>query len=139
MSLRGPRRPTGMTASTNTRIKKIGRVIVPVSDQDRALEFYCETLGCEKTFDEPYGDGHRWVEVTPPGGETGIGLAPPMGGSTGVMTGVSFDVDDAKAFHEELRAAGVDVDEYMPAGQGAPSMFFFRDRDGNTLHAVGAA
>ena len=139
MSFGAGSRPTDMTASTNTRIEKIGRVIVPVSDQERAIQFYCETLGCQKTFDAPYGDGHRWVEVTPPGGGTAIGLAPPMEGSGGVMTGISFDVDDAKAAHEELSAAGVDVDEYMPAGQGAPSMFFFRDPDGNTLHIVGAA
>lgn len=125
-----------MSTTTNARVQRIGRVIVPVSDQDAAIGFYCDTLGFEKTADVPFGDGHRWVEVAPPGAETGIGLTPPMGGPTGVMTGISLDVDDAKAAHDELRAAGVDVDDHMPAADGAPSMFFFRDPDGNTLHIV---
>ena len=135
------RRHTTMTTNTSIRLNQIGRIIVPVGDQDRAIDFYCNTLGLEKTADVPFGEGstERWVEVRLPGAETAIALAPPMGGPTGgVMTGISFDVDDAKAAHEELRAGGVDVDEYMPAAHGAPAMFFFRDVEGNTLHIVGA-
>ena len=44
-----------------------GTVIVPVSDQDRAIEFYVETLGFEKRADIPFGGGERWVEVAPAG------------------------------------------------------------------------
>ena len=121
---------------TKSRIKHIGRVIVTVTDQDSAIEFYGRTLGFEKTADVPYGDGQRWVEVTLPGAETSIALCPPMGGPAGGMTGIALDTDDAAAVHAELKAAGVDVDDLMPAGQGAPSMFFFRDPDGNTLLVV---
>src|SRR2546427_108466 len=46
---------------TTTRIKQVGTVIVPVSNQDRALEFYVGTLGFEKRTDMPYGDGDRWL------------------------------------------------------------------------------
>ena len=136
MSSRPARRHTDMSATVSTRIHRIGRVIVTVADQDRAIGFYCDTLGFEKTADVPYGDGHRWVEVTLPGTETSIGLTPPMGGPVGVMTGISLDVDDAAQAHADLKGAGVGVDDLMPAADGAPAMFFFRDPDGNTLHVV---
>jgi catechol 2,3-dioxygenase-like lactoylglutathione lyase family enzyme len=50
-----------------TRITQVGTVIVPVSDQDRALEFYLGTLGFEKRLDAPLGQGGRWVEVVAAG------------------------------------------------------------------------
>ena len=50
------------------RISQLGRVIVPVSDQDEAIAFYTEKLGFTVSADVPYGEGDRWVEVTPPGG-----------------------------------------------------------------------
>src|SRR3954466_3239231 len=50
-----------------TRISQVGTVMVPVTDQDRALEFYVGTLGFEKRTDTPYGEGARWGEVAPPG------------------------------------------------------------------------
>ena len=51
-----------MTEAT-TSITEVGTVIVPVSDQDRALEFYLDKLGFEKRTDTPYGKGERWVDV----------------------------------------------------------------------------
>ena len=56
-------------------ITRIGTVIVPVSDQDRALEFYVGTLGFEKRIDGAYGDGARWIEVAPPGSQRSRRLA----------------------------------------------------------------
>ena len=38
-------------------ITEVGTVIVPVSDQDLALEFYVDRLGFEKRIDGTYGDG----------------------------------------------------------------------------------
>ncbi len=52
-------------AKNRTHITQVGRVAVPVSDQDRALEFYLDKLGFEKRIDTPYGEGERWVEVAP--------------------------------------------------------------------------
>ena len=40
-------------------VTHVGTVIVPVADQDRALEFYVGTLGCEVRIDGPFGDGGR--------------------------------------------------------------------------------
>lgn len=61
----------------STRISKVANVIIPVADQDRALQFYTETLGLENRVDVPMGDGNRWIEVAPPGAETPIAICPP--------------------------------------------------------------
>ena len=53
-------------STTTTRINKLGVVCIPVSDQERAIEFYVDTLGFEKRADIPFGNGYRWVEVAPP-------------------------------------------------------------------------
>jgi catechol 2,3-dioxygenase-like lactoylglutathione lyase family enzyme len=123
---------------TTTRITEVGRVMVPVADQDRALEFYLDTLGFEKRMDVPYGEGNRWVEVAPPGAATAIALVPPREGeSAGVETRISLATDDADAVHADLRSRGVDTDpEVMRMGDPVPPMFFFRDQDGNSLLIV---
>ena len=66
---------------TRTQIIQVGTVMVPVSNQDRALEFFLDKLGFEKRTDTPYGDGERWVEVAPPGAATTIALVPPREGA----------------------------------------------------------
>ena len=123
---------------TRTHITQVGTVIVPVSDQDRALEFYLDTLGFEKRVDTPYGEGDRWVEVAPPGAATAIALVPPREGeSTGIETRVGFTTDDIEADHANLRARGVEADEaVMRMGDPVPPMFFFRDPDGNRFLIV---
>ncbi len=51
------------------KLMHVGRVLVAVSDQDAAIALYTETLGFSLTADVPFGEGERWVEVTPPGVE----------------------------------------------------------------------
>jgi catechol 2,3-dioxygenase-like lactoylglutathione lyase family enzyme len=125
---------------TKTVITQVGTVIVPVSDQDRALEFYTEKLGFEKRGDIPYGDGERWLDVAPPGAATTIAIVPPREGQpAGIETRTAFTTDDVDAAHEHLRSQGVDVDEeVMRMGDPVPPMFFFRDPDGNSFLLVGA-
>lgn len=44
---------------------------LPVSDQDRAQDFYTRLLGCKVAVDKPYkDDGWRWVELKFPDAET---------------------------------------------------------------------
>jgi catechol 2,3-dioxygenase-like lactoylglutathione lyase family enzyme len=122
---------------TTTGLDSIARVIVPVHDQDRAIDFYVGKLGFEQISDVPFGDGHRWVEVSPPGGGPVIAPSPPMGGAIGVPTGISFRTSDIDALHRDLSERGVDVDpEVMRMGDPTPPMFFFRDQDGNVLHVA---
>src|SRR5262249_59025752 len=98
--------------STQTRIGKVATVVVPVSDQDRAIEFYVDTLGFEKRADVPFGEGYRWVEVGPAGADTTIAIVPPPPGKpTGnVETGIGLQTSDIDALHAELKELGVDVD-----------------------------
>jgi len=118
---------------TRTHITQVGTVIVPVSDQDRAIDFYVEALGFEKRADVPFGNGDRWVEVAPAGAATSIALIPPREGEpVGIDTHVGFTTEDVDADHANLLARGVEVDaEVMRMGGPVPPMFFFRDPDGN--------
>jgi catechol 2,3-dioxygenase-like lactoylglutathione lyase family enzyme len=123
---------------TKTHVTQVGTVMIPVSDQDRAIEFYVEKLGLEKRTDTPFGNGERWVEVAPAAAETTISLVLPREGDpTGIQTRVALSSKDIDADHADLLTRGVDVDaEVMRMGDPVPPMFFFRDQDGNTLFMV---
>ena len=126
--------------NTKTRVNKLNTVVIPVANQERALEFYTQKLGFEKRTDLPFGNGYRWVEVAPGEAETTIALAPPPEGvPTGNrQTGIGLQTDDIDAFHGELKAAGVDVDaEVSRQGDPVPPLFWLRDPEGNTLMVVG--
>jgi catechol 2,3-dioxygenase-like lactoylglutathione lyase family enzyme len=125
-------------SATTSRIGSISLVVVPSADQDKSIEFYEQRLGFEKRTDIPFGDQYRWVEVYPPSGNTGIALAPPRPGDpVGVQTGISLTTDDIDATHAHLKSGGVDVDdEVSRMGDPVPPLFWFRDRDGNTLMVV---
>jgi len=123
-----------------SRITQVGRVMVPVADQDDAIAFYTQTLGFSLAADVPFGDSDRWVEVAPPGGGAALALVPPRGEyQPGRMTGIALQSADPRADHAELKAKGVDVDEELMGGDGTvPLLFFFRDGDGNQLMIVEA-
>jgi len=127
-----------MSTTTALSITQVGRVVVPVSDQDRALDFYTGIFGLEKRMDVAFGDGNRWVEVAPKGQQTSIALSqPPEGMPIGVNTGISLTTTDADGDHATLKAQGVDVDDtVMRMGDPVPPLFTFRDPDGNTLLIV---
>jgi catechol 2,3-dioxygenase-like lactoylglutathione lyase family enzyme len=126
-------------STVTTPIAKIGVVCIPVSDQDRALQFYVDTLGFEKRADVPFGDGYRWIEVAPPGADTTIAIAPPPPGKPAgdMETGIGLQTHDIDALHAELRAAGVDVDaEVSRMGDPVPPIFWLRDPENNTLMVI---
>jgi catechol 2,3-dioxygenase-like lactoylglutathione lyase family enzyme len=128
-----------MSEQTTTRLTGILNVAVPVSDHDRALQFYCGTLGFETRLDATFGPGLRWVEVAPPGAETTVALAPRNDGqSGGVDTGIRLATADAEATHAYLGSQGVDIDDILRM-PGVPLMFSLRDADGNSLYVVEAA
>lgn len=68
---------------------KIGRVMIPVSDQDEAIDFYTKILAFSLVADVPFGAGERWVEVAPPGDGANLALVLPQGAfQPGQMTGL---------------------------------------------------
>jgi predicted enzyme related to lactoylglutathione lyase len=129
-----------MSTSTKLHLGVIGRIAVPSADQDRALEFYRDTLGFDVRTDVTFADGKmRWIEVQPASGaETAIAIVPPMeGGATAVETGIIINSSDIEADHAALKEAGVDVDdEISRMGAPVPPMFTLRDPNGNKLAVV---
>src|SRR4051812_13286963 len=131
-----------VVSTTSTRITQIGTVVIPVTDQDRAIAFYVDTLGFEKRSDVPFGEGYRWVEVAPPGAVTTMAIVPPPPGKPAgnAETGIALNTKDVDGEHAELKSRGVDVDaEVSRMGDPVPPMFWFRDPDGNTLMVVEGA
>src|SRR4051812_2946070 len=131
---------TSPTSTTTAQISKVGTICVPVSDVDRAIAFYCETLGLEKRVDVPFGGDYRWVEVAPAGADTTIAIAPPPPGKTagGMETGICLHTDDVDTVHGDLKAKGVDIDdEVSRMGDPVPPMAWLRDPDKNVLMIVG--
>jgi lactoylglutathione lyase len=122
--------------TAGTKVTEIAAILVPVADQDRAIEFYVEKLGFAKKMDVTFGP-NRWVEVGPAGSTTTLALT--NGGDSqapGIDTGVRLSTDDAAADHAFLQAAGVEVEDLLNWGGGVPPMFVFRDPDGNRLVIV---
>lgn len=137
-------------------ISHVATVFVPVTDQDRALEFYVEKLGFEKRVDFQYGDGYRWIEVAPPGSTVAIALVSPAEGSSARVdhTYCALATSNIESDHAALQARGVDVDVEIArkgkrrAGLNSvlativdpvPPQFFFRDPDGNRILVVDAS
>jgi catechol 2,3-dioxygenase-like lactoylglutathione lyase family enzyme len=114
-----------------TMTTRIFSVSIPVADQDRALAFYTEVLGCELRTDVEVWPGARLVEVVPPGSSVGLVLLPP---DSEIPMAVRLGTTDAAAAHARLREAGATLhnDEAIVIGD-SPPMFFFADPDGNGL------
>jgi catechol 2,3-dioxygenase-like lactoylglutathione lyase family enzyme len=119
---------------TTTTITTIRTVAVPVRDQDRSVAFFTDQLGFAKQFDAELTEGFRWIEVAPPGSDVSVAI---VAGSDelpiGVDTGIRFVTTDAEAEHASMTEHGVDVGELLH-WPGVPTMFSFRDVDGNTYY-----
>ena len=95
---------------------KLEVVVIPVSDVDRAKEFY-GGLGWRVDADRAAGDNFRIVQLTPPGSEcsiqfgTGITSAAP-----GSVQDLYLIVSDIEAARAELVARGVEVSEVFHEG-----------------------
>lgn len=110
---------------------KLLSVTVPVPDQDRALAFYRDVLGCEVRYDGEPWPGARMIEVVPPGSSVGIVLLPP---DSEIPVAVRLGTTSAEEAYERLTDAGVTLHNDAPIsiGGGSP-MFFFDDPFGNGL------
>jgi catechol 2,3-dioxygenase-like lactoylglutathione lyase family enzyme len=120
-------------------IRDVAVVSVPVSDQDRARDFYVNKLGFELKRDDSSVPGMRWVQVGANGAPTTLTLVtwfdsmPP-----GSLRGLVFTTDDLDADYARLTARGVEF-ESPPQRQPWGTEAVFRDPDGNqfVLQATG--
>ena len=120
-------------------------VLLPVSDVDRAKEFYSDKVGFAVHVDHKAGDNFRVVQMDPPGSACsigfGVGLTDAEPGST---RGLHLVVRDIEAVHAELVGRGVEVSDVRhmtpqgwqpgvdPEHSDYNSFADFSDPDGNT-------
>ena len=130
---------------------KLEVVVIPVSDVDRAKEFYL-AMGCRLDADFVAEDGLRIVQVTPPGSACsinfGTNVTTAVPGSADALMLIVYDVEAARA---ELIGRGIEVSEVFhdaggvfhhagqqarvpgpdPEGRSYSSFASFQDPDGN--------
>jgi catechol 2,3-dioxygenase-like lactoylglutathione lyase family enzyme len=109
---------------------KLELVAIPVTDVDRARDFYVEKAGFNLDHDHTVSDEIRFVQLTPPGSACSIalgkGVTDAVPGSVRGMQLVVTDADEARA---ELVGRGVDASEIQEFPWGR--FVFFSDPDGN--------
>ena len=140
-------------ASAATSDSKLEVVVIPVSDDDRAKEFYV-SLGWRLDADFRFDNGFRVVQFTPPGSAASIQFGSKLTTAVpGSAQSLYLVVSDIVAARGQLVARGVRVSEvfhpgepgaqFEPEGSGArlsgpspdrtsySSYATFRDPDGN--------
>ncbi|MGH7572606.1 MAG: VOC family protein [Gemmatimonadota bacterium] len=113
-------------------IKRIKFASIPVTDQDRALEFYTKGLGFRVITDSPFDERQRWIELGIPKAETRLVLFTGEGQEKmiGGFMNVVFMASDVEATARELEARGVTfVQGPTKANWGTSAIF--KDPDGN--------
>jgi catechol 2,3-dioxygenase-like lactoylglutathione lyase family enzyme len=102
---------------------KLEVVVIPVSNADRAKEFYSR-LGWRLDADRIAGDNFRLVQFTPPGSgssiQFGVNLTPAAPGSAQAML---LAVSDIEAARKEVIAHGVDASEVFHCETGTACRF----------------
>lgn len=108
---------------------KIELVTIPVSDVDRAKEFYTR-IGFVADHDARPFDGIRYVQLTPPGSACSIAIGEGItDAAPGSVEGILMVVDSAEEAHRHLTDAGLEV--APPKDEGWGTFVYFSDPDGN--------
>jgi catechol 2,3-dioxygenase-like lactoylglutathione lyase family enzyme len=124
---------------------KLELVLIPVSDVDRAKDFYVNKCGFTLDVDHQPNDQFRVVQITPPGSACSLTIGKGLSDAApGSYRGTHLVVADIEAARTELVARGVgvgDIRHMTPSGwQPGPdpahadynSFAEFSDPDGNT-------
>ena len=108
---------------------KLELVMVPVTDVDRAKEFY-EKVGFVVDHDHAVSDDVRFVQLTPPGSACSIAIGKGLTQlEPGSLDNLQMVVDDIEAARAELTGRGVEVGDVQDFPWGR--FLFFTDPDGN--------
>ena len=111
-------------------IKGIKFASVPVTDQERALDFYTQKLGFRVITDAPFGADQRWIELGLPRADTKLLLftAPGQEKLIGGFMPIAFMADDVVATAKELKAKGVEfVQEPQTQDWGTSALAAIRE------------
>jgi catechol 2,3-dioxygenase-like lactoylglutathione lyase family enzyme len=120
-------------------------VLIPVSDVDRAKDFYVNQAGFDLDVDSEPGAGLRVVQMTPPGSACSITIGTGITDATpGSVWGLHLVAPDIERARDELVEREVEVSDYFhfdsgerlpgldPARRRYCSFASFSDPDGNT-------
>ncbi|HSW80317.1 MAG TPA: glyoxalase superfamily protein [Candidatus Saccharimonadales bacterium] len=109
---------------------KIELIPIPVTDADKAKDFYTKKLGFVADFNQKVTDNLRFIQLTPPGSACsivmGVGITDMKPGS---VSAYQMVVADAQAAHDELAKRGVEVSAIDVQSWG--TFVYFSDPDGN--------
>jgi len=110
---------------------KLEVVVVPVTDVDKAKQFYGAGLGCREDVDASGPDGYRCVQMTPPGSACSIifgnGVTRATPGSLDRLVLVVDDIDKARS---ELADRGIAVSETFHGAGGGLAGGFIAEGEG---------
>jgi catechol 2,3-dioxygenase-like lactoylglutathione lyase family enzyme len=109
---------------------KLELIGVPVSDVDRAKDFYVDQAGFNLDHDHAVSEDVRFVQLTPPGSACSIAIGKGLTQlEPGTLDNLQVVVGDVYQARAELAERGVEVSDVdvLPWG----SFAFFRDPDGN--------
>jgi len=119
MSMTGVRGDAGGRATENNVDLKLEVVVIPVSDVDRAKEFYSK-LGWRLDADFPFDNGFRVVQFTPPGSGSSVQFGSKITSAAPGSAKEYLIVSNIEAARDQLAARGVDVSEvFYPGTPGA--------------------
>jgi catechol 2,3-dioxygenase-like lactoylglutathione lyase family enzyme len=135
--------PTGeRTSEEDVMLKNLMFATIYVSDQDRALAFYTDSLGLEKTADNPTPEG-RFLTVAPADKSAQIVLWPGNPGQLGpavdaaepgmLIGTIWLEADDLRKEFEVLRSRGVEFVQPEPEDYAFGVRVTVLDPDGNRI------
>ena len=110
---------------------KIELIHVPVTDVDRAKDFYVNKLGFHADHDQRPSEGLRFVQLTPPGSACSIAIGEGLGLTMepGSQDSIQVVIPDADAVLADLRAKGVEAEGVDEQEWGR--FVTLKDPDGN--------
>ncbi len=109
---------------------KIELIILPVTDVDRARDFYANQIGFHLDHDHVVSDEMRFVQLTPPASGCSIAIGKGLtDAEPGSVQGLQIVVDDIEAARAQLLENGVEIGpvDIQPWGH----FLYFADPDGN--------
>jgi catechol 2,3-dioxygenase-like lactoylglutathione lyase family enzyme len=100
---------------------KLELVVIPVSDVDRAKDFYGR-LGWRLDADFAHGDDWRAIQFTPPGSGCSVIFGKNVtAAAPGSAQGLYLIVSDIEAARKELLGRGIQISEVFHGGSGVYS------------------